>query len=187
MILLALGVLLFGLVHLIPAFPVAKERIKKRLGEKAYGPVFGALSIIPLVLIVVGWRMSPFIPVYEPPENGRYINFVLTALAFIALGVFIFRGKLRQILRFPLAIGVILWAMGHLFANGDLASVILFGGLLIYGLVHLLAGLANGLRPSPEVRNGHDMLAILIGLALYGVMTQLHPIFAGVPILVLTG
>jgi hypothetical protein len=31
------------------------------------------------------------------------------------------------------------------------------------------------------------MLAILIGLALYGVMTQLHPIFAGVPILVLTG
>jgi uncharacterized membrane protein len=106
-------------------------------------------------------------------------------LAFLCLGVFLFRGRLRQHLRFPLAIAVMLWGVGHLFANGDLASLILFGGLFCYAAAHLVLGLAFGIRPSPEMRAGHDILSLIVGVALYIAMVQLHPVLIGVPVLAL--
>jgi uncharacterized membrane protein len=107
----------------------------------------------------------------------------LLLLAFLCLGVFLFRGRLRQHLRFPLAIGVMLWGAGHLFANGDLASLILFGGLFAYAAAHLALGLSFGIRPSPEVRSGHDILSMVAGVALYIAMVQLHPVLIGVHVL----
>ena len=182
MILLAFGVAVTSLLHLVAAVPALKARLKLRVGNKAHGPVFGIFSLIGIVIIVWGWRLSDFVAVYDPPSWGRHANFGLTLMAFICLGVFIFRGKLRQRLRFPMAIAVIFWACGHLLANGDLASVILFGGFLIYAFAHLVIGTLNGVRPSPEVRNGHDLISILIGIALYGVMAQLHGALIGVPV-----
>jgi len=182
MIVLALGIALFTVFHLVPVVPGAEGELRKKIGDTLYRPVYILGSLFGLMLIVVGWRASPFVAVYEPAWWGRFVNFGLTAIAFICLGTFAFRGYLRQVLRYPLAIGVMFWAVGHLFANGDLASLILFGGFLLYGALHLILGLRSGLRPSAEVRNGHDLLAIFFGLALYGVMTQLHPIVTGVPV-----
>ena len=182
MILLAFGVAVTSLLHLVAAVPALKARLKLRVGNKAHGPVFGIFSLIGIVIIVWGWRLSDFVAVYDPPSWGRHANFGLTLMAFICLGIFVFRGELRQRLRFPMAIAAIFWACGHLLANGDLASVILFGGFLIYALAHLVIGTLNGVRPSPEVRNGHDLISILIGIALYGVMAQLHGALIGVPV-----
>ncbi len=182
MIVLTLGIIVSSLLHLVAAVPSLKTALKARIGEKAYGPVFGIASLLGLVIVVLGWRMAEFIPVYDPPSWGVHANFAFTLLAFICLGIFIFRGTLRQRLRFPLAIGVMLWAIGHLLANGDQASLILFGGFLIYGAAHYAIASLNGVRPSPEVRGGHDLLSIIIGIALYGVMAQLHGAVIGVPV-----
>lgn len=179
--LLALSVALFAAIHLIPAFPATKARVQAGLG-KAYGPAFGIASTLSLVLIVLAWTGADRAAVYDPPDWGFRANLALSFLAFLLVGIFIFRGRLRQIVRLPLAIAVILWATGHLVANGDSASVILFGGLLAYGAVHLAAGISQGYRPTPEVRQGHDALSILAGIALYGVMIQLHAHLIGVPL-----
>jgi uncharacterized membrane protein len=186
MILLVLGVLLFSILHLVPALPRLKAAVVERLGRRVYGPVFGLISIVALGLIVLGWRMAEFIPVYEPPAWGRHANFALTLVAFLCLGVFLFRGQLRQRLRFPMGLAVLFWVTGHLLANGDVRSLILFGGLLIYAGLHIIVGLVRDVRPTPEVRGGHDLLSLLAGVALYGVMTQLHPFVIGVPIFSLT-
>lgn len=186
MILLALGVLATALLHLVAAVPSLKMRLKEAVGAKAYGPVFGIASIVGVLIIVAGWRMADFVSVYDPPAWGRYANFALTLVAFICLGIFLFRGTLRQRLRFPMGIAVIFWATGHLFANGDLRSLILFGGLLIYAFAHILIGSAYGVRPSPEVRSGHDLLSVVMGVALYGVMAQLHDAIIGVPVFALS-
>ena len=183
MIVLGLGVLLFAVLHLVPALPDLKAAMVARTGQAAYGPLFGFSSIIALVLIVVGWRMSPFVPVYTPAAWGRYANFGLTLIAFLCLGVFLFRGRLRQSLRFLMGIAVLLWGSGHLLANGDERGLILFIGMMIYAALHIGIGLANGSRPSADVRNGHDLLSLMAGLALYGVMTQLHPVLIGVSIM----
>jgi uncharacterized membrane protein len=182
MILLAFGVLLTALMHLVAAVPSLKARVKAVTGEKAYGPVFGIASLIGIAVIVLGWRAAPFVAVYDPPQWGWLANFVLTLIAFVFVGIFIFRGSWRQTLRFPMAIAAIFWSVGHLLANGDVASLILFGGFLVYALAHIALGTANGVRPSPEVRAGHNLLSVLIGIALYGIMAQLHGALIGVPL-----
>lgn len=177
--LLFFAVALFAVIHLIPAFPSLKARLKDRLG-KAYGILFAVGSIVSLVLIVLGCQMADRGQVYDPPAWGFRANLALSFVAFLLIGVFLFRGKARQFLRLPLAMAVVLWATGHLLANGDQASVILFGGLLAYGATHLAAGFAQGFRPSPEVRQGHDVIALFVGVALYGVAIQMHQHLIGV-------
>lgn len=186
MMLLALGVMAMALLHLVAAVPALKSRLKAAVGERAYGPVFGIASLAGIAIIVMGWRLSDFVFVYDPPTWGQHANYLLTLIAFICLGVFLFRGALRQRLRFPMGIAVIFWATGHLLANGDLASIILFGGLLLYALAHIAIGAANGIRPSPEVRSGHDLISVVMGVALYAAMAQLHAIVIGVPVFSLT-
>jgi uncharacterized membrane protein len=181
MILLGLGVVLFAACYLTLAVPQANDALRRRFG-KAYAASFGLLSLIPLALIILGWRMSPVVPVYDPPPSGRIATFILVLVAFLCLGIFLFRGSFRQRLRFPLAWAVVFWSAGHLFANGDRASVVLFGGMLVYALAHLGLGMANGIRPSPVLRQGHDVLSIVVGTALYGIAAQMHPLFTGVPV-----
>lgn len=177
--LLFFAVVLFAVIHLIPAFPSLKARLKDRLG-KAYGFLFAAGSILSLVLIVLGWQIADRTQIYDPPGWGFAANLALSFVAFLLIGVFLFRGRARQVLRLPLAMAVVLWATGHLLANGDRASLILFGGLLAYGVTHFVAGFAQGFRPSPEVRGGHDAIALFVGVALYGVMIQMHQHIIGV-------
>ncbi len=186
MILLALSVVVFGLLNGVVAFPSAKASIKDRIGAKAYGTVFGLASLLLLSLIVWGWQNAVFVPVYEPTPWGWYVNYLLNFIGFLCLGVFLFRGSLRQTLRFPLELGVIFWALGHLFSNGDAASLILFGGFLLCSLVYIVFARQNGVWPTPEVRLGHDGLSVIFGAALYGIMTQLHGALIGVPVFVLT-
>ena len=182
MIFLALAILTFAVIHLIPAFPGLKARLKDRFGA-AWGPVYGLAATLSLLLIVLAWRSAPYVDVYEPPAWGPVANLAALFFAFMFLGMFLFRGALRLRFRFPLAIAVIFWALGHLAVNGDLASIILFGGIGTYGLVHLIAGLANGVRPEGKAREGHDVIGLIAGLALYIVMIQLHPVVIGKPIL----
>ena len=182
MILLAFGVLITSLLHLVAAAPMLKARLKTAVGARAYGPVFGIASLLGIAAVIAGWRLADFDPVYDPPQWGRHANFGLTLIGFVCLGIFVFRGALRQRLRFPMAAAVIFWSIGHLLANGDRASLILFGGFFVYAAAHIVIATANGVRPSPEVRGGHDLLAVLIGIALYGVMAQLHGAVIGVPV-----
>lgn len=186
MIILASGILLFSLLHGFAAMPRCKSYFKARLGERWFGPVYGLASLLAIAVIVAGWRSADFVSVYEPAAWGWYANYGLTFLAFLCLGIFLFRGRLRQLLRFPMGLAAGFWAVGHLFANGDLAGLILFGGFLLFSVAYVAVAMAHGMRPSPEVRAGHDGLALFAGAALYGAMTQLHPVLIGVPIFALS-
>jgi len=185
MILLALAVALFAAVHLVPSIPGVKRPLAARLG-RAWGPAYGTVSLVAIVLVILAWRAAPVDPVYDPPPWGFYATFLTMLAASVCLGIFLFRGTWCQRLVMPLSIGVILWGVGHLFSNGDLAGIVLFSGFALYGAAHLAIGLATGYRPSPEVRKGHDGLSILAGVALFGLMAQLHGALIGVHIVTLT-
>jgi uncharacterized membrane protein len=186
LIVLAVGVFLFVALHAVAAVPKLKAIAKAKFGGRGYGPAFGVASILALGIIVVGWRSATFVAVYDPQPSGWYLNYVLSFIGFLCLGIFLFRGNLRQKLRFPMALAAIFWATGHLLANGDLASLILFGGLLAGCLAHIALATANGVKPTPEVRIGHDGLSLIFGAAIYGIMTQLHTALIGVPIFILS-
>lgn len=182
MIYLIIAVVLFSLVHFIPALPGVKSRLKDQFGI-AYGPLFGAAATLTLAAIVVAWAYTSFEPVYEPTKYSRYINMAFSFVAFLFLGIFAFRGKLRQFFRFPFAIAVMFWASGHLIANGDQSSLILFGGLLGYAIIFITLSLANKIFPSLIVRDGHDTLSLVVGASIFIAMVQMHEIIIGVPVI----
>lgn len=182
MIYLIIAVALFSIVHFIPALPGIKSHLKDRLGT-AYGPLFGVAATVTLAAIIVAWSFKTFEPVYEPVKYGRYINMALSFVAFLFLGIFVFRGKLRQFFRFPFAIAVVFWATGHLIANGDQASIILFGGLLIYAVIFIVLSLTNKTFPSLIIRDGHDTLSLVVGTSVFIGMVQMHEIIIGVPVI----
>ena len=47
------------------------------------------------------------------------------------------KGVLLNKVRHPMLMGFMVWAVAHLLVNGDLAGIILFGGLLLWALIQV--------------------------------------------------
>ena len=79
-----------------------------------------------------------------------------------------------------------IWALAHLLVRGDLASVLLFGSMLAYGVFDRISvKKRNALGPlgtAPGSARG-DLIAIAVGLAAYGAMVLGgHAALIGVPL-----
>lgn len=176
--------LLFGLLQLLPAIPAWKTQAVQKLG-KAYGPVYGVATLVLFASLIWAFRQANAEPLYDPPAWGRHANFAITLLGFLCIGIFAFRGSWRNSLKYPMSIGVSLWAFGHLLANGDQRSVALFGGLIVIMAVYTMLKHRNTPFVNAVVRQGHNPLSLLGGVALYGIAAQLHYAIAGVALVAL--
>ncbi len=186
MILLVLAILAFAVVHAIPAIPRAKSAAIEKLG-RGYGPAYGIASLLLLIACIAAFRLAPSHVLYVEPAWGRYANFALTLVAFILAGIFLFRGSWRNHIRYPMALATAFWVAGHLLANGDTRSLVLFGGLGLAAALHtFLFSRLNQWRPA-DVRAGHNLISVLAGGGLYGVMSQLHGALIGVAVFNLAG
>jgi uncharacterized membrane protein len=182
MTLLIVILVLFGAAHVLPAVPRLKVRAVEALG-KAYGPVYGIASLILFMAAIWSFRQISPQALYAEPSWGKHANFAFSLVGFLCLGIFIFRGSWRNTLRHPMALAILFWAVGHLLANGDVASTVLFAGFALMALLHAFLRQSHGAIANGPVREGHNMLSILAGVALYGVAVQLHQVFAGVPVI----
>ena len=59
---------------------------------------------------------------------------VLMLPAFILLIAAYVPGQIKARLKHPFLVAIKTWALAHLIANGDLASIILFGSFLAYAV-----------------------------------------------------
>jgi len=81
--------------------------------------------------------------------------------------------------------GVAVWGIGHLLANGDIRSVILFGGMTIWAIVSMITISRNeGAWVKPAEVAGVKREGILLGITVvvYLVLFVSHRWFAGMPI-----
>jgi len=181
---LVVGLLAFFGIHSvrIVASGFRDEQIAANTGR--WKGIYSLVSLAGLVLIIFGWMLyrPTAEPVFEPPVWGRHaavllvwIGFVLNAAAY---------GKptrIKAAVKHPMLLGVMAWALGHLLANGDLASVLLFGSFLIYTVIDRIA---MARRPSaPIIVSGlrADVIALVTGTALYLLfLFVLHPVLFGV-------
>jgi uncharacterized membrane protein len=184
MILLAALLFLFAIIHINPALPAWKGHAVKTFG-KAYGPIYGISSLLLLAGILWAFRQAPIDNLYDPPTWGRHANFAFTLIGFLCIGIFLFRGSWRNTLKYPMAIGIGFWAFGHLLANGDHRTTLLFGGVAGSAALFAFLKIQGVGFVASEVRKGHNLLSMLGGLALYGIATQLHTVIAGVPVVTL--
>ena len=80
-------------------------------------------------------------------------------------------------------LSVKLWALGHLLVNGDLASMLLFGSFLVYGVVAMISAnrRSEWVKPEPKPM-WMTILVIIVGLSAYIAIAIFHAQLFGVSI-----
>lgn len=144
MLLLAIGVVIWFAVHLMPALaPDAKAALVARLGAPRYRALFALTISGAMFMMIFGYRAADWIPVYDPPVWAMHANNLLMLVALYLFTIAEMKRRkavwLATKLRHPMLAGALLWAVAHLIANGDQASVLLFGGLGVWALVEMAA------------------------------------------------
>lgn len=182
-----LGVAIFFGIHLFATFrPRGAGDLPVRMGENAYRGLFSIASVAGLVLLIVGYgdvRGAPSL--WFPPDWARHIPMALMLPAMILfIAAEAPMGRIKRAAKHPMLAGVKLWAFGHLAANGDLPSVILFGAFLAYAVLDRIVIKRRSAPPLPPMTAKGDVIAIVGGLALYLVIVfWAHTALIGVPVI----
>jgi uncharacterized membrane protein len=186
---LILGLALFSVVHLFSMLlPAARNSLKARIGEGAYKGIYSLLSLAGFALIIWGYRLVSNGPeagdlVYEPAAASRHITMLLVLLAFISLSAFHGKSYIKMWLKQPMAVGVMLWSVGHLLSNGRRYDIYLFGTFLVLAVLDFILCTARGKVPThqPVVRS--DIIAVVVGVVLYAVfLFGFHPYVLGIKV-----
>ena len=139
MTILILGLLVFLGVHSTRVFADGlRTRFIAQRGEIAWKGVYSVLSIAGFALLVWGYSLARQQPValWTPPVATRHIAALLTLVSFILLAAAYVPGNaIKARLRHPMVLGVKVWALAHLLANGTLADVLLFGSFLVWAVL----------------------------------------------------
>jgi uncharacterized membrane protein len=228
MTVLVAAALAFVLLHLLVSGTRMRDALTGTIGQ---GPYLGLFSLASLGLIV--WMSMAYGAAQRSGANPvlwgattltKEIQLGLMLLAFLLVvpglttpnptsvrqeGALsrpdVVKGMLR-ITRHPFLWGVAVWAAGHLMVNGDAASLVLFGALLvlsIFGTVSIDAKRKRALGatwdafaaktsniPFAAIASGRQSLAvgqiaeigwwrIVLAIALWAGMIFLHPIVFG--------
>ena len=188
MIILLIGLAVFFGLHIFSAVRSREpgKDIKERLGYGPYMGLYSLVSIASFVLIVYGFGAARGSGVlYTPPTGLAHINLVLTIPALILLVASqIPAGHIKKVTKHPMLLAVKLWALGHLLANGELNSVLLFGSFLAYAVFDRIMVKRrgdNGPGPDAALSPMMDVVSIVVGLGVWAAIALwLHPILFGV-------
>lgn len=172
MIVLILGVLLWTAAHLFKRLAPGR---RAALGERGRG-IVGILIILSVVLMVIGYRAAE-----GPAWWGRSpaMTGINNLLMLFAIYLFAASGAKTWIttrIRHPQLTAIKTWAVAHLLVNGDLASIVLFGGLLAWAVVEVIViNRQSGpwVRPEPAPAR-KEVTAIAATLVVYGVVSAIH-------------
>ncbi len=143
----------FVLIHFGVSGTRLRDVLVECIGAAAYRGAFAVASLFGIVWMSGAYSRAPTLDLWGRLIGLRPLAFALVLIAFLFVGIGlatasptgvgmesrlaqgtqIVRGIVR-ITRHPFLWGVGLWAFVHLIVNGDLASVILFGSLLLLAL-----------------------------------------------------
>ena len=172
MTLLILGLVLWYVSHLEKRLAPG---IRASLGEGTAKIVVAVLSLLSVVLMIVGYRAADFVPVYTPLPGMGHLNNTLMLIAVFLYGVGHSKGIVKSKIRHPMLTGTLIWAIAHLLVNGDMASIVLFGGIGIWSVLSMLLINAQGPwnRPATGTLRS-DLIGAAIALVVYAVIAGIH-------------
>lgn len=146
-----LALLLFLTAHVVPPAPPVRHRLIALLGRRGYLLGYSVLSLVLLGWIIVAARDAPYVGLWTFAPWQPVIPVVAMPLAFWFVVVGLAEPNPLSIslrrsdpaaplapivatTRHPVLWGFLIWAASHLPANGDLVSLILFGGMAVLAL-----------------------------------------------------
>lgn len=168
---LILGLVLWTAAHL---FKRVAPDLRAQMGNAGKG--LAAVAILAgLVLMIIGYRQAEFVGLWYPPGWTVHLNNLLMLGAVFLYGMSATKGRLRGAMRHPQLTAVKVWAVAHLLVNGDLASLVLFGGLLLWAgaEVAVINRSETWVRPEPGPAK-KDIILVAITLVAFFAMTWIH-------------
>lgn len=157
MIWLVAAAAVFLLIHLVISGTRVRDMITGAIGEGPYMGLFALASVACLVWLGIAYvhaQRGGADPVFwSATPLTKWIHLVVTFVAFMLIVPGLLtpnptsvrqEGQLQKpdavrgivrVTRHPFLWGVALWAAGHLMVNGDLASLVLFGSLLVLAIL----------------------------------------------------
>ena len=186
---LLLGLLLFLGIHSLSIINEPwRDRMADRFGEWGWKGFYALISIIGFMLIIRGYGIVRLdsIQLYDPPLWLQHISLLLLLPVFPLLIAAYFPGRIKKAVHHPMLMATFIWATAHLFANGDLADLLLFGSFLTWTILDLVSMKHREQRPIPgsPPSKYNDLIALGLGTALYVLfLFGLHELLVGAPLI----
>jgi uncharacterized membrane protein len=215
----------FVLSHFILSFSPVRGAIAGRIGEQAFLLLYSLVAVATFTWMCVTYGRAPFEDLWGDPRWARWLSVLVMPVATVLLtcgigtanpGAIGF-GNLRapdrapvgiqKVTRHPIMVAIALWSALHLMTNGDAASLILFGGLLLLalgGILHIEVKkrahggdawtrftAASSVVPFAAIIDGRARVGlgeigwnrIAAGLVLYVILLLGHRVVVDVPLL----
>tara|TARA_B100000497_G_scaffold118594_1_gene145037 strand:+ start:854 stop:1402 length:549 start_codon:yes stop_codon:yes gene_type:complete len=167
------GVLLWSLAHLLKR---VAPGWRARLGS-AGRPLVAVSIVLSVILMILGYQQAEG-PIWWGRQSALVgINNLLVLIGFYMITGSIIGARISRFIRHPQLTAIKLWAIAHLLVNGDLASLILFGGLLIWAVLTVM--LINRQEKSPVQEQGpvawlREAGALSTAIVIYGLVGYAH-------------
>lgn len=177
MTLLVLGLALWWAAHLFKRIMPAQ---RAAMGSAGRG-IVAALVLGSVVLMVIGYRAAPVIDLWYPPRWLIGVNNLLMVFAFYLYAASGAKTAITRVIRHPQLTAVKVWAVAHLLVNGDVASVVLFGGMLAWAVVSVIVlNRANPVWVRPEPRPAKKEITAIVATVVVVVVVMLIHNWLGV-------
>ena len=139
MAVLIFGLVLFLGVHSTRIFADGwRSAMIAKIGPLPWKGLYAIASIAGFIVIIWGFRMAraDTLVLWSPPVWTRHVAALLLVFSFILLAAaYVPRNSFKARLHHPMVLGVKVWALAHLLANGVAASVVLFGAFLVWSVL----------------------------------------------------
>lgn len=220
MTLLIIGCAAFLLTHLGTSGTPLRGYLQRTIGEKPYLGVYSLLSLATLGLMIYGYASVPHVDFIWYPAPAAYLvtkALLLASLVIIVMGTLVRNptqvmneqalehevAGMLKVTRHPIQWGILLFAIGHLIANGDVASIIFFGTFAVLSFFGMLSMDARrrqetdprwqgfmqktSMMPFAAMLAGHQRFTVadfnwmgfIAGLGLYAAVYWLHDLVSG--------
>ena len=189
MLVLVIGLVVFFAIHLVPSNVALREGLIARFGLTGYKAIFGIVSLVGFVLIVIGFAKLQMHPsknpqLWVPPLWTRHLAAALMLPAIIALVAAYIPSRIHTVLKHPMLVAIKIWALAHLLANGDLAALVLFGSFLAFAVYDRISVKKRHALGPIGAKTGpwyNDLIVLGVGTALYLViLLWAHQLIIGV-------
>ena len=172
MTMLIVGLALWVVAHL---FNRLAPQMRAGLGNSGKG-LIAILILAGVVLMVLGYRAADTAVFWGRSPALVGINNLLMLLSVYLVIAGPMQAAPARKMRHPMLIGVKTWALAHLLVNSDMASFVLFGGILAWAVVQMIlinranrewAGPAPGGAP-------REIAALVAAIGLFAAIAYAH-------------
>ena len=187
MSLLIIGLIIFLGSHSCRIFAEQwRNTMIDSMGEVKWKGLYTIISLIGLVLVVIGYGQAKQTPVvlWQPATYLTHIAILLNLIAFIFLAASASTNNaIRLKLKHPMILGVKVWALAHLLANGTLVDLILFGSFLLWAVLDFRSARKRPIHMQEKVvvSSKATIIVIITGVVVWAVFIfGLHQYLIGV-------